>query len=244
LSQQPLFPVQVKSLIPNPFPSADMQHFAVGADGHDYAVKAPSVVNPELAATEYLCYCLAASCQLAVPATANLKMLDGTEAFGSRFEGGVEQVAKLSSSDQQQVLASCAKQLTTMLTMDVFVCNDDRHWGNFLARKSPLTGTWTIVSIDYSRAMWISGFPNTPPSQIASVGNTGVTIQIMKNLGYWDQTACNLTASSLSAVTPTTYQNWLNVLPITWHTQRVTESAQWWNSNSRASRITNTLSCL
>ncbi|KAF3999189.1 hypothetical protein [Glaciimonas immobilis] len=244
MSQQPLFEIEVKQLIPNGMGSADLRYIAIGADGHEYAAKESSIANPSLPAAEYLGYCFSARCQIAVPATATLVMQDGTFALGSRFEGGVGGFSALMPIDQSAALAACAAELSALLTLDIFLANDDRHGGNFLSRRLSLTGKWSMIAIDFSRAMWMGGFPKTDVSHTRKNGNTANTIQLMKNSLLWDNGRSSLTASALGAITPQLYGNWVAAMPPSWVNKEVAESVGWWASAERTQRISDLIACL
>ena len=244
VTQQPLFPVNVKSLVPNTTGSVDLRHFAIGDDGHTYAAKESIPGNPTLPAAEYLSYCLCASCQIAVPVTAKLVMPDGSVALGSRFEGGVDACSILQPADQIAALSACAAPLTALLTLDVFLANDDRHGGNFMHRKAPITNQWTMVAIDFSRALWAGGFPTQAPAATAASGNTATTIAVMKQFGFWDKARSHQTILALGAVTPSAYASWVGSLPSAWQTPAVVASPAWWATQARTQRMQETLNCL
>ena len=242
--QQSLFPVRVTALIPNSLNTADLQYFAYCDDGHEYAVKQPSPGNASLPAAEYLSYCLASMCQVAVPQSAQLLMPDGSVAFGSRFEGGISELSSLSAALQPIALQQCGAQLTALLTLDVFLANDDRHGGNFLLRQARLTQQWSMIAIDFSRALWVNGFPSKDVKDIVSAGNSSTTIKVMKAMKLWDQMRSHTTISALNSVTVGAYDGWVNAMPASWKTPEVAQSVLWWGSPNRSMRVSSTMECL
>ena len=244
MNQQPLFPVTVTQLIPNSGGSADIRYFAVGDDGLEYAAKESLIANPSLPAAEYLGYCFAATCHVAVPACALLNMPDGTEAFGSRFEGGINTHQTLMPNEQIQALKDCSSQLSALLAVDLFLANDDRHQGNFLLRKGGMTGQWGLIAIDFSRSMWFGGFPTQPVQLTATSGNTAVTIEVMKRIGLWDNARSALAISTVASITGRQYSSWVAALPKAWVTGDVSFSVTWWNSSDRTLRVSDVLGCL
>lgn len=242
--QQSLFPVRVRALIPNALNTADLQYFAYCDDGHEYAVKQSSRGNASLPAAEYLSYCLASMCQVAVPQSAQLLMPDNSLAFGSRFEGGITEYPALSATLQPVALQQCGAQLTALLTLDVFLANDDRHGGNFLLRQARLTQQWSMIAIDFSRALWANGFPHKDVKDIVSAGNSSTTIRVLKAMKLWDQVRSHTTISVLNSVTVGAYSNWVNAMPASWQTPEVVQSVQWWGSPDRPTRISSTMECL
>lgn len=244
MTQQPLFSVRVQTLIPNTTGSADLRFFAIGEDGHEYAVKEVLPGNLELPAAEYLGYCLSASCQVAVPTTVRLEMPDGSMALGSRFEGGVSTYNILAPGDKLTALTQCAPTLSALLTLDAFLANDDRHVGNFLLRKGALQGSYSLIAIDFSRALWKSGFPATTPSATVASGNTATTILFLKTLNLWDNAGATRAATAITAVPSTMYDAWVNGMPTGWVTPSVTASVTWWATTDKEQRVQDTLGAI
>lgn len=244
VTQLSLFPMRVRSLIPNTTGSVDLRYFAVGEDGHEYAVKESLPANPELPAAEYLGYCLSTMCQVAVPPTVLLEMPDGTHAFGSRFEGGVSGFGSLSPIERFAALRQCAAEVTALLTLDVFLSNDDRHLNNFLQRRTALQGNYSMVAIDFSRALWAGGFPVTPPATVAATGNTAQTINFLKSARLWDNGRSQATTAAIDAVQPADYGNWVSALPSGWQTPNVHASVTWWGTPDKSQRVIATAGCV
>lgn len=233
--------MRVKTLIPNTTGSVDLRYFAVGDDGHEYAVKEALPGNLELPAAEYLGYCFSANCQVAVPATALLEMPDGSFALGSRFEGGVNPLHVLAPVERMIALQQCAPMLSALLTLDAFLANDDRHLGNFLLRKGALQGNYSMVAIDFSRALWISGFPTTAPAVTVAAGNTADTIRFIKQLNLWDNARSASAAASIDAVQAAAFKSWVSGMPGGWVTPSVNASVTWWSTPDKGQRVQDTM---
>lgn len=244
MTQNTLFPVTVRNLIPTPFNTADLQFIAQGDDSQDYAVKSATPQQPELPAAEFLSYQLASACGLAVPAFTILKMPDGTEAFGSRFEGNVTQFSLMSIPDRLASIQACGSHLSVLCALDIFLASADRHFDNALYRKSPFGGNWTILAMDFSRALWQGGFPNTPCTDVASIGNTASTIKLLKNYNFWDAPRSKIVAATLLSINDKQVAGWVSSLPASWQTQNVSSLPAWWASNMRSDRINELLTVL
>lgn len=224
--------------------SVDLRYFAIGEDGQEYAVKEALPGNPELPASEYLGYCLSAVCKVAVPPTAILELPDGSLALGSRFEGGVSGFGAMMPADQLTAFRHCAPELSALLTLDVFISNDDRHSNNFLQRKTTLTGQYSMIAIDFSRAMFCGGFPVRSPGEIVANGNTAAMIAFLKNMKLWDNIRSHATVKYVNAVTVATYDQWVDAMPATWKTPTVALSVSWWGTAARDQRLQATLGCV
>lgn len=235
--QPSLLPVKVRTLVPSPFVSADMKELAIGDDSQDYGMKRPLAHYPEHAATEALCYRLAGACGLALPVAAKLVLKDGTEAFGSRFEGGVTQYSKLTLQERTDVITACGPWLSALCALDIFLANDDRHFDNGLFRKSAIDNRWTFIAMDFSRALWFGNFPARPCGDILAAGNTCGTIAILKLYNAWDVRKAGTAVASLLSIQDATVLSWINELPAAWRTPRVDELAAWWASPARPDRV-------
>ena len=243
--QGTLLAIRVKAVVPSPFQSADMHHLAIGADGQDYALKSPLANYPEHAAAEALSYKFAAACGLAVPMAARLILPDGSEAFGSRFEGGISQFSQLTLPDRLDVVRSCAAWISALCTLDAFLANNDRHFDNGLFRRSIVDNRWTFIAMDFSRALWWGGdYPYSTCAGIYGLGNTANTITFLRAYNCWDKATAGTTAASLSSINPATISGWVSELPVSWRTQRVDSLETWWQSEERTNRIAELLSLI
>lgn len=234
-SVSPLFPVEIAYKIPNPFPTADLKEVAVGVDGCEYAVKS---VNDHafLPASEWFCYHLAGRVQLASPAFAML-IDNGVEAFGSRFEGGISQWSKVAPVDQMSLLSTCGKDMSRIVALDLMIGNDDRHLNNFLFRDQQLGGGKTVFAMDFSRSLFIRGwpkdfFPMPPESKTMQV------MKILKTMGFWDTSAASLVLTSIQSIAASEVDGWLATMPSNWVTNlSINEVAGWWGSTAFDARV-------
>jgi hypothetical protein len=112
--------------------------------------------------SEWFCTKLAQAVGIASAPCAVVKMLDGTTAFGSRWEGGVlnPSVAghwweKVKSGEIP--IDDIRGTLSRIYAFDNFVFNPDRHCGNFIVREQ--RNGFAVLANDYSRAWLCNGFP-------------------------------------------------------------------------------------
>lgn len=224
-----LFPVKVRHTMPSPFPSADLNEFAVGDDGMDYAVK-----KGIIAACESLCYKIFSACSIGVPQSAILQMPDGTLAFGSR----VIVDRSFDAADPAEKIdwaKSCGDIMSSICGLDFMIANEDRHIGNFLF-ITLLNNRKSCVAIDFSRALLYNPWPlpevwNTP-------NNTSNMVLAKKNLGTWNSSSATQSLLNLSAVKSTTWESWVDELPSEWIDGGTKfRLIQWWGSSEFQSRL-------
>lgn len=238
--QLPLLPLKVSWVGPNPFGTGvDLRHVVMTADGMDFAVKSVAD-HPMLPASEFLGYRLAQSCQLAVPHAQTLEMPGGEMVFGSRIEAGARSPA--TPQERMTAVAACAESMSATLALDLFLANDDRHLGNFLIRENR-NGQPCAMVIDFSRALFVNGFPDDQFPQ--SETNTTTTIAILRSLAMWRMPAAIATIQQLQAIGPEHIDHWLREMPPAWlPIAKRTRLLAWWGSPDYHARLTAVLALL
>lgn len=229
------FPVEVAYTIPNPYPSADLREVAIGTDGCEYALKGQAD-HSSLPATEWFCYHLASKMQLAVPQFVILQQ--GTlESFGSRFEGGVKQWSQIPPPEQKALLSTAARDISRIIAMDLFVGNDDRHLNNFLFRNRQVDGGLVVFTMDYSRSLFIRGWPKDafplPPGT-----KTMMVMNLLKQLSVWDGASATLALATIQSVSSVEAVSWLKAMPNPWMSGiNLTQIGAWWGSTAFDQRL-------
>ena len=234
--QLPLLPLRVDATIQSPLKSADLKELVQTIDGHIYAYK--SVHEHQfLPASEFLCYRMAAACGLPVPFSALIEKTPGGEiGFGSRFEGGIEDPARLSTHEQLSMFRDSKGPISAILALDYFVGNDDRHKGNFIFRRN-FKDKWVPLAIDYSRALYVRNFPHDQVPLPATC-NTRRTLDILKASDMWDGPFAVFALESLGNVQKEHVAHWLEEMPTAWLDQtKRRELVNWWQSEQFSSRL-------
>jgi len=266
--QLTLAPIPVVNLMPKHDQSADCQTYCEASDGHQYAVKqtTDSSVFPFTPFDELFCYDLAKLCGIAVPQYNLLTMPDGSVAFGSVWEASV--VANGFASVFNDVMGGgntfISKQkfierLSAVYAFDLFVHNEDRHFGNYLVR--PTFNSYVMIAMDFSRAWTNLDCPidrtrNTmkppylpevyisPPHQAKDHGQDSNTKQCARliwsenNLGPISGGFFFRTLNSLLAISEQQIQSILNRAPDEWcDSARKQEILAWWLSEEKNRRI-------
>jgi len=234
-----LIPIEVDYVhAASPYNSKDGAVFVAGKDGMDYVAKLPAPAAPFLPAAECIAYWLSGRLGMAVPASAWLKFEDGRHAFGSRWESGVQQFTRLDAGEREQAFYACRAHIARFCLLDLFLANPDRHADNLLFRKSPLDNRWTVINIDFSRALWGGGFPVNPVATVSKEGNTGATVHLLIALQSFDATMLTSIAAGLISITKDQVSAMIAELPDAAVTDQVRELPAWWGSQARIDRIT------
>lgn len=158
--QKNLFPVEVDTEIPPLDSTADCKYYCRGIDSNIYAVKQTSD-NPDYPSApfdELFGYELARAVNIAVPQYNLIKIpFSPWLGFGSVCEGGVIPDGfrlHFSNIIQNQTNASYKelflKKVSSIYALDLFLCNEDRHPGNYLIKDT--MGHHVIMGIDFGRS--------------------------------------------------------------------------------------------
>lgn len=158
--QRRLFPIEIVHEYPNNQGSADLGLIVNARDGRDYAVKRTTDGRGKIPASEYLCYELAYRVLIPTPNYEFIKLSNGDLGFGSLWEGGVKKL----SHDQELLdilrgripINGLPRFLSRVYAFDLFVNNEDRHWGNYIWRTS-FDGSLVALAFDFSRACFETG---------------------------------------------------------------------------------------
>ena len=224
-----LFPVKVKHLMPSPFSSADVTEFAVGEDDMDYAV-----IKGLIAACETLCYKIFSACSIGVPQSAVLEMPDGTTAFGSRIVND-KSYDTATPDEKLQWVRDCSSIMSSICGLDHTIANEDRHLGNFKFLTA-LNDRKTCIAIDFSRALLYKGWPLAETWTYPN--NTTNMIIGKKNFNTWNISSATQSILALSSIKKTTWESWVNDLPLEWLDEPVrTQIIDWWGSSEFQSRM-------
>ncbi|WP_156948399.1 HipA family kinase [Marinobacterium jannaschii] len=266
IQQLSLMPVDVDNLLPKHDESADCQTYCEGIDGHRYAVKQVSD-NPALPFTpfdELFCYELARLCSIAVPPYNVLKMPSGELAFGSTWEGGLLSgglisILKNYEEGGSEVIPTekLIRHLSAIYAFDLFVHNDDRHFGNYLVRSTHKS--YVMLAMDFSRSWNNLNCPvdlslkimsppmlptiyMSPPHHESNAGNNSNTYIHAKIIwSIFNQINGGSffnTLIKLEQITVNVIENILQRVPDEWCSEdRKRAIIRWWDSEFRYKRI-------
>lgn len=233
--QMPLLPLRVEAEISSNFETADLKKLVMTHDRHYYAVKLLSD-HPFLPASEFLCYKLAVVCNLSVPFSSLIEMQNGEIAFGSRFEGGLSEWDAIGPAQQFHTFQNSSQLLSGILAFDLFVGNEDRHNNNFVWRKNH-KGEWIPFAIDYSRALFVRGFPDDV-FPLPESSHTRTTISALKKAGAWQGPYALFTLQNLQNVRKGNLQHWFDEMPSNWlPNEERKHLMEWWDSPAFRNRL-------
>lgn len=227
-----------------PYNSSDAPIFVAASDGLDYVAKIPTIENPCVAACEAISYFICDRIGLPVPKSAWLEFPDGRVAFGSRWESGTNQYTKLPIEARDEIFLKCANQIARFCLIDAFLANPDRHADNILFRESQLDGRWTVIGMDFSWALWRSGFPEKSPEQILASGNTAATLKIMKLLVKLDGKISATIVAGLQTINHKQIESLVAEIPDSARCLQASDLPVWWASQDRLDRAKSLLEVL
>lgn len=237
--QKRMFPVDILTEYPNNQGSADLQLIVNGRDGKDYAVKKPSDGKGKVPASELLCYELAYRVTIPTPNYAFINLSDGGMGFGSLWEGGVKKITQMQEVmqilEQKIKINNLKRFLSRLYAFDIFVNNEDRHWGNYLWRQS-FDNSFIALAFDFSRACFETGhdgFEALHPE--CNTQGSFMLINLTLNYDRSEAVAC---LDTLAGISTEDIEEILENMPPEWMTKRERKSyIDWWSSTARIDRI-------
>jgi hypothetical protein len=237
VEQSLLFPRRTLCEFPKQKNSADSLGEVEAEDLHRYYIKGDSNGQPTRA-SEWLCTQLAETIGIAAPPVAVIELANGNLVFGSRRISGVaDDIATQLYLTRKTEIGPNPSNLSSLLSMiytfDMFVNNDDRHFGNYLTVEE--NGTRRLFAFDFSRAMfWRWPWVNFPsPNQ-----NTRVCGKILRSSHGFDINAAREILGKLKTLSPAIIEGFLNRMPSEWLSgERKKEFMNMWSGVERQDRI-------
>lgn len=147
--QSTFFPIKLIMEEPNTGGGADLACIGYTANKIKYAVKRMSD-HQLLPLTEWIGYKLCELVGILTPDYGVLECLDGSLAFGSRWEDDCNQIYNFEPAFKINFVIENAPEMSRTFALDIFYGNDDRHFGNFISTKR--AGEDALLAMDFSRA--------------------------------------------------------------------------------------------
>lgn len=230
MSQMSLLPiVLVDEQPPEPGTSKDLLWIGLDEQDRRYALKTVEPHHQLLPLTEWLCYHLCGLAGILTPDFAIVKRLDGSEAFGSRWEEGAKQFAPGKVSDAELVgwIDRTRADVSAMFALDAFMPNEDRHLGNILFTQSG--PRLRALAFDWSRTRIFSPWPWPPTSNSAQVWQW--LTQANQPQASLDEAQARMLR--IQAITGQQVQTILQAAPALWrHNFDCAAAGHWWQAES------------
>jgi hypothetical protein len=237
--QLPLFARKALIEYPPKTASADSLGEVEADDRHRYYIKGDAH-GRLVRASEWISTHIAEEVHIGAPAPMAIERLDGTVVFGSRRIAGVsDQVitaqyltTATASNIAPQVTGLCSI-LSSIYALDMFICNDDRHLGNYLSVDD--NGVRRLYAFDFSRAL----FWNWPWNGFPQAGqNTRKWGAVLRQSHGFDELAASEVLDRLSSLAPTTVEAFINRMPTEWLPSSArSEFLTWWSNGARSARL-------
>jgi hypothetical protein len=231
-----LFHVNIRSCDPANLGSADAALVGMGDDGFDYVIKTVEK-TPNVPASEWLCHRLSELCNIVVPQYAILNIPKMKPAFGSRYDSAFETntlliLDILSGQEKANILA---ERLSAIYAFDLFVHNDDRHFGNYMFTKA-MNG-YSVKAFDFSRAWLHHGWP-LPDLPLHPSCNTVDCFRDLIKHHQFNLKAADVVLDRLSELNVGSIQNIHTEMPTEWLPKPSRNKIiKWWPSKDRLERI-------
>lgn len=222
--------------------TADLKLTGFASDHFKYAIKTQQD-HPDLPVSEWFCYKLSEMVHLPTPVCKVLRMRDGSFAFGSRWENAGFQYGTVKDTYGQEPWGLfAAKNLSSIIGLDHFLPNPDRHMNNLLFQS--FDKHITAMSFDFSRAWLMAGFPDSD-CKLPTECNTSITLNIMKSLEKFIKDEAAATLHKVSEIQGSGVRRIFETMPSSWFDEeRLDDFVKWWDSDSRLARLERSLQVL
>lgn len=238
--QPALFPIEIIETYPANEGTADLNLIGKGQNSKHYAIKTIHDANGFVPASEFFCYELARILNIPTPDFDYLSLNEGkTIAFGSVWEGGVRGI-----KNSNDILSILKGELNVdepsvffgkVFAFDLFVNNEDRHFGNYIFRES-FNNSLVALVFDFSRAWKV-----TSPYGYECLEKLSKTMscnQLLKKFNQYDQAAAITTMEEIRKVPSETIASILEGMHDSWMSKEdKNKLLDWWESKSFHERI-------
>jgi hypothetical protein len=236
------FPVHLVQVDPANLGTADAAFFAQGANGLDYCVKTVAK-TPAAPAAELICNSMAALCGIATAQFDIVKLLDGSLAFGSVWEGSA-----LERQQAIQVLMGkrpgrqVGPTLSRVYAFDLFVHNVDRHLGNYLCVGGRTPGH-SVKVYDFSRAFSANGWP-LPSLPMPPAANTVSAFRQLNRFHAFDLPGANEVLTKIDSISFSSFKSIIDSIPSNWMSAELRKKVGRWWVDERSGRVSNVIAGL
>jgi len=237
--QPTLFPIDIIETYPSNLNSADLTMIGKGRDGKHYAIKTIHDNNGFVPASEFFCHHLARLVSIPTPSFEHLQLSENEVAFGSTWEGGVNTIKALPDMIEiltgKIIVQDIESFFGKVYAFDLFVNNEDRHFGNYIFRDS-FNKSKIALAFDFSRS-WME----TGPFEYNCLENKSKTYMCNEYIrvhNKFDITSALDTLDLISKIPKENVEMILNSMHETWMSNKDKDlMLDWWGSDEFFKRI-------
>lgn len=201
---------------------------AIGFDeqGRRYALKTVEPSMPLLPLTEWICYHLCNLLGIATPDFNVVTRIDGSMAFGSRWEENASEFSPANITEAQLTnwLSSARNDVSGMFALDAFMPNEDRHFANMLfVQTGPRL---RAMAFDWSRTRIFEPWP-------WPLGcNSSAAWAWLRSIGIADPTVMSARMERIKSIGASQVLTILQSAPESWRDKiDIEAAAEWWDAN-------------
>lgn len=210
----------------DPEASKDLLFVGFDEQGRRYAIKTSEPKHPLLPLVEWLCYHLCNLIGIPTPDFAVVTRLDGSLAFGSRWEENAREFSPAKFTEAQLItwLKSSSQDVSGIFCMDAFMPNEDRHLGNFLfVQTGPRL---RALAFDWSRTHLFEPWP------WQSISNSQLVWHWLKSIGVANMDVAASRMDRLQGITSEQVLQIVHAAPDAWKDKiDISAISNWWQVN-------------
>lgn len=241
--QQSIFPIKIVDELPANTHSASLKLIGISDTGTKYAVKTLND-GDWIPITEWFCYLVCRAVGIATPSFDILQMLDGSKAFGSKWEPPTTFICDMTRDYQPELMSKLLKvhsgSFSSMLALDFFLPNPDRVFTNIMLKQE--NGYYTPVAFDWDK---VDGIKNTFAS--TALAKDTATYRCLKHIELFSQRLntmilsdnhSNSVFSKIAQINSQQIQAIFDSAPAEWKTNiQVADIVAWWTQTNLQHRI-------
>ena len=238
-SQKSMFLRKAKIEYPPKEHSADSLGEVEADDQHRYYVKG-DIQGKLVRASEWLSTNISEAIGIGAPTPAPIELKNGTVVFGSRRIANVSDSVVTANYHLQPSAANIGNPaagltgiLSAIYAFDMFIHNENRHFGNYLSVDD--NGTRRVYAFDYSRALfWQWPWQSFPHG----AQHTRTRGRILRSLHGFDEKSAYGTLDRLSGLASNTIEGFINEMPTDWLPNDTrAQLLSWWSSGAKDVRL-------
>jgi hypothetical protein len=233
------FPRRALAEYPKSKNTADYMGEADADDGHRYYLKGDTGGKPTRA-SEWLGTFLAETVGIAAPHGTIIQRQNGDVVFGSRRIVGVADeittrnyLSAPSLTNAPHRVLGLQAVLSAIYAFDLFIFNDDRHFGNYLSVDD--NGVRRFYAFDFSRSLfWRWPWAGVPEPQ----QHTRTVGKVVRALHGFDPLAAKAVLDRIEAVSVLQIEAEIQRFPADWLPAGLKDAfTSWWSSAARKDRV-------
>jgi hypothetical protein len=210
----------------------------LGSNNKYYAVKKITNGNEAITASEFFCHELAALVNIPTPDWNIVRLKNCELAFGSVWEYSEsisDPMLILNFLENKFQIKNLVMQLSKIYAFDMFVNNTDRHFGNYLLRKS-FSNSHVLYAYDFGLSWWMR--KHFDGDEVFDGCNTQVNFKLIKGMAGFKVKESLSVLDNIEKINTKDIEKIVKAIPDEWLSEsQKNEVIEWWGSSRFFNRL-------